>query len=337
MSCSIIRNKENNNIEEVLAPNGQPSVLFQSINEKIKDKEDALNRWLITYTPTFKNTFGDWESFAKAKSLFDTIIKGLYKSVANSSPEQFLFEIAIQANSSPSERLGAENAVGKEIVTEALNLYPDVKVGDIFNNPIKLQLDVNDEPLLKDCVIQFLENLNSQVDFTLKSLDILQSDIAKQIFEKGKKANWDLNKILTELQIPKEQKKLILDSGKTNREEIITDLLASYSYTVEINTTKQYDGGGMLSYEDLTEEDKKKVTTNSSYYSNMIVPGGTNYTENEIATPQIVPSIKGHAQFATSNGIGWFRSDESQQYQETDIQSIIDNLQKSGQLEINCK
>jgi len=50
--------------------------------------------------------------------------------------------------------------------------------------------------------------------------------------------------------------------------------------------------------------------TNSDYYSNLTVPGGTNYTENEIATPLITPSIKGHAQFATDKGIGWFRSDD---------------------------
>ena len=45
-------------------------------------------------------------------------------------------------------------------------------------------------------------------------------------------------KILTELQIPKEHKKLILDKGITNREEIITSLLAENSFTVEINTAK---------------------------------------------------------------------------------------------------
>lgn len=54
-------------------------------------------------------------------------------------------------------------------------------------------------------------------------------------------------------------------------------------------------------------ENKRKPT---SHYNNLTVPGGTNYTENEILTPDIVPSIKGHAQFATENGIGWFRSDD---------------------------
>jgi hypothetical protein len=54
----------------------------------------------------------------------------------------------------------------------------------------------------------------------------------------------------------------------------------------------------------------KPSLENTQYYSNLTVPGGTNYTENEIATPGITPSIKGHAQFATDKGIGWFRSDD---------------------------
>jgi fatty acid/phospholipid biosynthesis enzyme len=58
------------------------------------------------------------------------------------------------------------------------------------------------------------------------------------------------------------------------------------------------------------EADKEKNFEPTQYYSNLTVPGGINYTENEIATPAITPSIKGHAQFATPNGIGWFRSDE---------------------------
>ena len=52
-----------------------------------------------------------------------------------------------------------------------------------------------------------------EVNYGLKSLEILSSDKAKQIFEKGNKNNWSLDKILTELQVPKEQKQLILDLG----------------------------------------------------------------------------------------------------------------------------
>jgi len=203
----------------------------------------------------------------------------------------------------------------------------------------------------------------NDVNQGIKAIDILQSDKAKQIFDKGEKNKWDLNKILTELAISKYQKELILGLNKTNREEIVTDLLANYSYTIEINTAKDKtdyrfkdnaelaDYGGNSGYEDFEYEgskytqrtelefdgeehtyfykDDKKITKrefnetakkllpkiidrNSSHYSNLTVPGGTNYTENEIATPQIVPSIKGHAQFATDNGIGWFRSDDKE-------------------------
>ena len=56
--------------------------------------------------------------------------------------------------------------------------------------------------------------------------------------------------------------------------------------------------------------EKERNLEPTRYYSNLTVPGGTNYTENEIATPAITPSIKGHAKFATDQGIGWFRSDE---------------------------
>ncbi len=123
---------------------------------------------------------------------------------------------------------------------------------------------------------------------SIKSIDILSSQKAKQMFAKGEKNNWTLDKTLTELQVPKDQKEIILDKGITNREEIITSLLAENSFIVEI--------------------DKKDTPT--KYYSNLTVPGGTNYTENEITTPDITPSIKGHAQFSTDKGIGWFRSDE---------------------------
>lgn len=236
---------------------------------------------------------------------------------------------------------------------------------------------------------------DSEVNQSLKAVEILNSDKAKQIFEKGNKANWDLNKILTELQIPKEQKQLILDRGHkvlTNNdarlfkdskwenndnliEQIITDLLSNYSYTVEVNTAKEptinknvdyendgiFDEDGNFQSENTTfsvngflyEKDKfkhipfgyGKIKSEDGYignndwksisereyeealdefeskegnerptqhYSNLTVPGGANYIENEIKTPGIVPSIKGHAQFATDNGIGWFRSDDKQ-------------------------
>ena len=150
---------------------------------------------------------------------------------------------------------------------------------------------------------------SNEVNQTLKAVDILQSDKAKQVFDKGNKNGWDLNKILTELQVPKEQKALLLDLNITDREQLALELASRYSYSVEVNTTKKQEAQ-FNNVDDLFGDGNyKELEENTDYYSNLTVPGGTNYTEQEISTPLITPSIKGHAQFSTDNGIGWFRSD----------------------------
>ena len=155
----------------------------------------------------------------------------------------------------------------------------------------------------------------NKVSYSLKSVNILLSEKAKQIFSKAKNVGWDLNKTLTELQIPKDQKVYIQEvydnisyvNPETNKliepsiEDLVTSILANNSFTVEVNTV---EGENTVLNEFLAGRP-------SQYYSNLTVPGGTNYVENEIATPGIKPNIKGHAKFSTDNGIGWFRSDET--------------------------
>lgn len=217
------------------------------------------------------------------------------------------------------------------------------------------------------------ESNSSIVKAGLKSVAALQSDKATSLFnalEKNKvtgDAFW--NKLQSDLQIPKEQIELLKQYNTTNREELITNMLADYSFAIEINIAKtskkdynddlganfgkfEYNGYryyqvfsapeynpdetgdgihykvkigdnnpiGILKkeYEDAFNNGKE---TPSQYYSNLTVPGGTNYTENEIATPAITPSIKGHAQFATDKGIGWFRSDDKL---SEDVQGDVD-------------
>ena len=209
------------------------------------------------------------------------------------------------------------------------------------------------------------ESRQSIVKSGIKATNALQSPKAAQVFsalERNKvtgDAFW--NKIQQDLQIPKEQLDLLKSFGTTNREELITGMLANYSFAVEINVGRATTERQMRYFEDenqvLEEEvnipynrailqpdgrykvilvdstgeefspgtftreeaiedfgesifDREKSLPPSQYYSNLTVPGGTNYTENEIATPAITPSIKGHAQFATDQGIGWFRSDD---------------------------
>ena len=85
----------------------------------------------------------------------------------------------------------------------------------------------------------FAEN---EVAYQLKSIDILQSDKAKQVFNTLNKNKvtgdnfW--NKIQKDLQIPKEQVNLLKESEGNTIEEKLTSFVANYSYTIEINTAK---------------------------------------------------------------------------------------------------
>lgn len=196
--------------------------------------------------------------------------------------------------------------------------YSEEELKAIFNNP------------QKD---------SSIINASLKATNALFSDRADDFFktvEKNKLSGetfW--KKMQSDLSIPKEQIELLKAFGTQKRDELITNLLANYSYTIEINTAKGYkhpesitenfarDGifnysrdisyqtgeyiykktdvtksylqpdGSRYNGEIITKEEFDKIlkkyneTPNSSYYSNLTVPGGTNYTENEIATPGV--------------------------------------------------
>ena len=57
MACNIIRNKDGK-IVKVTAENGNTSSLFNKIVALGYDKETAVKKWALTYTPTFKQWFG---------------------------------------------------------------------------------------------------------------------------------------------------------------------------------------------------------------------------------------------------------------------------------------
>ena len=175
-----------------------------------------------------------------------------------------------------------------------------------------------------DGVVPESESREEIVKSGLKATNILQSPKADQFFNAVAKnkitGDFFWKKMQADLGIPKDQIEILKSFNTQDRGELISSLLANYSYTVEINVSKdqriepvkQYvelPGGDFIEYETGEYEDLYEGQ-NSSFYSNLTVPGGTNYTENEIATPAITPNIKGHAQFATNKGIGWFRSDD---------------------------
>ena len=326
--------------------NSESSLRNLFISQQIIDKYSNILDFTSFQTEVSKHTENAKKIGVDKGNLFtQKTIMTNEKSYYQASPNKEAFMAIDMVNDGKSNIKTFDKELAQKIQDKLEKLYPEIKL-NITNNPI----------WEKGKNIFNQEDYDNQVNFRLKAVETLLSDKAKQVFEKGERAKWDLNKILTELAIPKEQKQIILDLGKTNIEDITTSLLSSYSYTVDINTAKEKrESNPIQNYSALpentvfyTEEGLKVIWKNNifdlgaiglkldqliyrpdiskayykeleklkiqekptQYYSNLTVLGGTNYKENEIATPDITPSIKGHAQFSTDNGIGWFRSDD---------------------------
>ena len=154
------------------------------------------------------------------------------------------------------------------------------------------------------------------VNSSLKIVEALGTDKVQKLYDKFYKNNPE--KFYSEL-VPlagKEQVQILRDYNSKNTatslQDMLTGIMSEMSYTVGVNTSTK-----LKDYYEVFKSDEKEQNAvdperrkPTEYYSNLTVPGGTNYTENEIATPGITPSIKGHAQFSTDQGIGWFRSDD---------------------------
>lgn len=191
---------------------------------------------------------------------------------------------------------------------------------------------------------------NEHVSYKMKVIQALESSNVREPNLSPDKYQGFINDI-TKQGVSAQQLTLLKESvnrlketkDKITKQDLITDLLSSASYVVEVQTAKKtikkVENPGLYSDDEIDNFFAEEFSTeddNTQYYSNLTVPGGTNYTENEIRTPGITPSIKSHAQFASENSIGWHRSDDKVQYEEKDIDNLIKTMENSGVLEINC-
>lgn len=155
------------------------------------------------------------------------------------------------------------------------------------------------------------DNLTYQFIAVNKILDNI--DKVKRWDKQIKDRNAFWNKIQQDLKIPKSQIDLLKEVNGRTIEEKLASFVAEYGYVIEIKTVIGKENIGYeYDYETGEYYTGEKAGENTQYYSNLTVPGGINYIENEIATPLITPSIKGHGFFSTDSGIGWFRGDEKQ-------------------------
>lgn len=73
IACRIERKE--GRIEQVYAPNGNPSLLYEEALEKLGNREDALQVMATAYTPGFISYYGNWEN-PKPEDMYDLDANG---------------------------------------------------------------------------------------------------------------------------------------------------------------------------------------------------------------------------------------------------------------------
>lgn len=210
---------------------------------------------------------------------------------------------------------------------------------------------------------------SNKVNYVLRTVNILSnlSDKQKQFWRQWQNNKLTNEQLADRLQIPKEQKPLFieeLDDRFLTPEQAIVNLSSKYSYTVEINTAKStlyksgyfaqesvygewsvYDAQGNTVEDGLTQgqairrakQFNENDIINTQYYSDVTVNEefyknnpDWEYKEQRITTPLITPSIKGHAQFAQDNDIGWFRAWYNKKTGEVHVLEVQSDLFQRG-------
>ncbi len=178
-----LENKELSYFDEV----GDYKVRYSNSKINTENLQEGLN-WLKTIMP----------------NVDPIIVEGLIDNVANGSYDIVNDLITL------SKDFANKQVVKEEAFHRIFNLLPKSEQEKLLNEASKKYGITRGK---SKATIKYSITDQNKIDYTLKAVDILNSDKAKQVFEKGIKNNWPLDKILTELQVPKEQKQIILDKG----------------------------------------------------------------------------------------------------------------------------
>jgi len=216
---------------------------------------------------------------------------------------------------------------------EIIGILNDVPIEEI--EPLMVENTLIDEP-----------KQNDNISYQFKTVNNIANNLAKVNAWYKSLGDTDSfwNKLQQDLQIPRPQVVLLRNSEGDTIGEKVANFAADFNFTtrIDIATERKYEtfGPDDSEYREYKSESTGKIyhyddqlgwldnngneinalpddaneilpeATPTKHYSNLTVPGGTNYQDNEISTPAITPAIRGHAVFATNQGIGWFRTDE---------------------------
>lgn len=187
--------------DKIAKSEGTQSILFQTSNVDNPNIKEAIE-WINKIFPN--------ANLELTQELINGIAKGSYNTITD------LITL--------SEKYANKQTAKHEVGHYAWGKLSKNKQEELLNEGSKL---FNIPRGKSTATIRYSQAQQNEINYAFKSVDILSSDKAKQVFEKGQKNNWSLNKILTELQIPKEQKEIV--------ENIYNDKINNIIKTLEKN------------------------------------------------------------------------------------------------------
>ena len=176
--CSFVQDPETNEIVEVYAPNGEPSLLFASALQYFPgDRKKALRIWSIAYQNKFKQRYGDWQNGISTiqldrngEPLLDTLIH-TESAIRKIVREEFGHWWEFQAGRDP----WIDESKAKKFKAAFEKKFPEIKIDFDYNQsvPGKVKLVYTSE--VKDFLFgpPSAEELQNQKDKVNPIMDYL--------------------------------------------------------------------------------------------------------------------------------------------------------------------
>lgn len=285
------------------------------------------------------------------------------RKIKKEAVARILVETIIKNNEGYIEKphlLAQTKSWWKSILDWLKHLFSKAKI-DTF----QLASEFVEKPELhnKSNSISYAASRVNTVNASMKLALALSSDKFRKLY--GKFYSTNPEKFYSELQreASKAQVNLLRKWALTNTHEdiddMITAVISKLSYAVQIKVgqrpprehvvalenglfdvilidpdNNEYVGASGLTRQEIVRHFGDRIMEEyrreSVYYKDVTVPGGSNYLEYEIKTPEITPAIKGHAAFSTVNGIGWFRTDQINEKTRRIIELQSDLFQRTA-------
>lgn len=328
--------KKSSNVSEPFANGNESTVIAKDIGKATEE--------LLIITPQKKSSLFNQETTTPSGKFDKELDKKLRKILKELYPEINL-EYTTEQITHAADKLNQEQAdntvkVGLKVV-EALNELGTAKPSKHggASQPVLSTIRVSKEASIRK-KLAAKDVSKEQIDFVFEYMkqngisEISSTALAEKVLI-GLSTAVEVSTAADHILVPAEEKPFIdtieevvsligipsladnkflqdwvSNNGKSEHKTEIEDAISTeFGLTYNVSKTIIKKVNAPRTTKDYAKEYIKKRDT--QYYKDLTVPGGTNYKEMEIATPGIIAPRRGHADFATDKGIGWYRVDDT--------------------------